>query len=90
MQLTLFLNQDILAGLALFLLYFSFPTFFLTFLITISLSLSSPPLPGTTALYGEVSTMVSISAPGWAVSLHCAVLLGKKEVVLLFPLGDFC
>jgi len=33
--------------------------------------------------------MVSISAPGWAVSLHCAPLLGKRELVLLFSVGDF-
>lgn len=32
--------------------------------------------------------MVSVSASGRAVSLHCAPLLGKRESVLLFPVGD--
>lgn len=64
-------------------------TFFLTSAITFfSPLLSSPPPAGTTALHGEVSAMVSISPPGRAVSLHCAPLLGKRDVVLLFPVGD--
>lgn len=31
--------------------------------------------------------MVSISASGWVVPLHCAPLLGKGEVILQFPIG---
>lgn len=33
--------------------------------------------------------MVSIPAPGWAVSIHRAPLLGKGEVVSLLPVGEF-
>lgn len=33
--------------------------------------------------------MVSVPAPGWAVSFHRAPLLGKGEVVLLLPVGEF-
>lgn len=66
-----------------------FTVFFIPYLrvlITISLSLLSPA--GTTALYGEVSAMVSVPAHGWTVSLCCALLLGKREVVL-YSLGHF-
>lgn len=91
MVLTLALNQGILwAELALFLLYFfiPYPTVVITF--PLSLSLLSFPPPGTTALYGKVSAMVSLPARGRAVSPHCALLLGKREVLLLFSLGGFC
>lgn len=92
MVLTLLLKQDILCWacslLAVFFIFYLLPNIS-HHLFSLSPPLPSSPLPGTTALHGEVSTMVSPSAPEWAISLHCAPLLGKREVVLLFPVGDF-
>lgn len=89
MMLTLLINQDILCwACSLFAVFFILPFSNISHHLFFYPPLSSPPPPGTTALHGEVSAMVSISAPGRAVSLHCAPLLGKRDVVLLFPVGD--